>query len=165
MSESYVTVETTSSKEVVFDTIVGIFKDSFARSIMFINYMAPRVIDGSEICKNARIEALVQNGRSDIWVPGRIHGFSKELFAIRFSFESTAFHVDGNVAQPKAEKGRRAEFGFLCKDGAGGNCDLEIGVDLEKKLLGGVKANHLVLEIIKFLRSQGLTIKDLPPYF
>ena len=161
MTDAFVTVSTTSKKQEVFDVIIGIFHDSFARSIMFANYMAPRIVDGSEVVKGARIEALVQNGRKDIWAQGRIDGISKDDFGIKFSFDTTAFHNGG----PTAEKNRRAEFIFLCKDGRAGNCDLEIGVVLAKKVFGGVPPQHLILEIVKFLKSQDIEVSDLPSYF
>nr|WP_321441485.1 hypothetical protein [uncultured Hyphomonas sp.] len=163
--DTYVTVQTGSTKDEVFDTICGIFRDSFARRIIFANYMGPRIVGDAELARGVRIEAFVQHEKGDLWTEGEIAGFGKDIQAIRFFFDSTAYHKGGDITRPTVEKNRKAEFIFLCKDGANGLCDLEIGVHLDKKMFGGATPQQMIHEIITFLNSQEITTSDLPRFF
>tara|TARA_R110001606_G_C15353441_1_gene647782 strand:+ start:872 stop:1360 length:489 start_codon:yes stop_codon:yes gene_type:complete len=155
--DSYVTVSTSATKDQVFDVICDIFRDSFARQIMFANYMGPRLVGDIDLGRGAKIEAFVQHERGDLWAEGEIAGFGRNPHGIRFFFDSTAYHKGGDITRPTVEKNRKAEFILLCRDGANGLCELEVGVHLDKKLFGGTTPQHMILEVIKFLNSQGIS--------
>ncbi|WP_321489219.1 hypothetical protein [uncultured Hyphomonas sp.] len=163
--DAYITVQTGSSKDEVFDIICSIFRDSFSRRIIFANYMGPRIVADAELARGVRIEAFVQHEKGDLRAEGEVAGFTKDHHMIRFNFDSTAYHKEGDITRPTVEKGRKAEFIFLCKDGANGLCDLEIGVHLDKKMFGGATPQQMIHEVIRFLNSQNITTSDLPRFF
>lgn len=146
----------------VFDEICGLFRDSFNRGIMLANYMGPRLVGVDEIERGAEIEAFIQlNNGKDLWAEGKIQAFDKENCILRFYFNHTAYHKFGDTITPKYRRvdlNRRALFIFHCSEGqSNSDCTLNITLDLEKKMFGGVGLQAMMGEVLKFFEDRGIT--------